>query len=112
METCAIHFYPKEHDHMDFIVCFEDKFDMHWEKTLKECGKVAKIPEDKVQEIAKCVRGDLGNKLEHQMALRTGPHQSVPWILIDGKLNMDTEKDLLTPVCNAYLGTKPAACPK
>jgi len=38
--------------------------------------------------INKCVTGDLGNNLEHQMALQTGllspPHTYVPWITFDG----------------------------
>ncbi|GFN89146.1 leucine rich repeat protein [Plakobranchus ocellatus] len=114
VETCTIHYFPKEKDHIVFIGCFEQKYDEShdWQATLETCAKAANFSQAKVAEISQCVSGDLGNTLEHAMAARTGPHQWVPWILLDGVLNMDAETRLLELVCDAYKGAKPTVCSK
>ncbi|XP_053739994.1 gamma-interferon-inducible lysosomal thiol reductase-like [Synchiropus splendidus] len=68
--------------------------------------------------VVNCVKGDQGNKLMHQNALKTDalqpPHEYVPWIVINGvhteKLQQDAMASLFTLVCNMYKGPKPEAC--
>ncbi|KAL0966652.1 hypothetical protein UPYG_G00297890 [Umbra pygmaea] len=75
-------------------------------------------PTIKWDSIMSCVKGDLGNQLMHQNALKTGalkpPHQYVPWIVINGEHTEDLQNkamgSLFTLVCSMYKGKKPEAC--
>lgn len=68
--------------------------------------------------VVSCVKGELGNQLMHQNALKTGalkpPHDYVPWITINGehteKLQDEAMASLFTLVCNMYKGSKPEVC--
>ncbi|XP_034742813.1 gamma-interferon-inducible lysosomal thiol reductase [Etheostoma cragini] len=70
------------------------------------------------ESVMKCVKGDVGNQLMHQNALKTEalkpPHQYVPWVTINGEHTEDLQNkamnSLFTLVCSMYKGTKPVAC--
>ncbi|XP_042354263.1 gamma-interferon-inducible lysosomal thiol reductase [Plectropomus leopardus] len=70
------------------------------------------------ESIMSCVKGDLGNQLMHQCALKTKalapPHAYVPWITINGEHTDDLQNKAMTSlfslVCNMYKGPKPPAC--
>lgn len=57
-----------------------------------------------------------GNTIMHEVGLATTslqpPHQWTPWVVLNGKPLSSSQLNLpLTRlVCNAYTGTKPAAC--
>ncbi|KAJ8011320.1 hypothetical protein DPEC_G00056920 [Dallia pectoralis] len=65
-----------------------------------------------------CVKGEKGNALMHQNAMKTGSlkpaHQYVPWIVINGvhtdELQDQAMGSLFTLVCSMYKGPKPVAC--
>ncbi|CAB1325984.1 unnamed protein product [Coregonus sp. 'balchen'] len=92
-------------------------------------------PNTKWDSIMTCVKGDQGNQLMHQNAVKTGAlkpaHNYVPWIVINGvsslRLNMlvvcvskftehtDDLQDkamssLFTLICSMWKGPKPEAC--
>lgn len=54
---------------------------------LSQCLGVY-FPDTTWDSVMKCVKGDEGNKLMHQNALKTNalkpPHEYVPWITING----------------------------
>ncbi|XP_005090370.1 gamma-interferon-inducible lysosomal thiol reductase [Aplysia californica] len=111
VDACVIHYKPKFKDHYRFIVCFEKNVDYKsqaWKEALEKCGKRYDMP---VEEIASCVTTKLGNTLEHEMALRTGPHQWVPWLILNGVHTPQAGDNLLRAVCKAYKGPKPKGCP-
>jgi len=50
-----------------------------------QCATQYKV---ELQPIIDCANGDMGNKLEHQMAMMTDalqpPHKYVPWVTVNG----------------------------
>ncbi|XP_071851125.1 gamma-interferon-inducible lysosomal thiol reductase-like isoform X2 [Apostichopus japonicus] len=112
LETCTLHFEK-----------FPTAFD------IIHCAEVATFPIDAYSkcvtkfgadfdQINECAKGDLGNQLEHEMALQTAalvpPHKYVPWVTVNGDHTEDMEKkaeaDLLSLVCSTYQGTQPKEC--
>ena len=67
IETCAIHFYPNVTDFFPFIHCTETSGKIP-RKAAPSCAQKFDLD---YSEIWSCVSGDLGNKLEHEMALKT-----------------------------------------
>ncbi|KAM9844510.1 gamma-interferon-inducible lysosomal thiol reductase [Aulostomus maculatus] len=75
-------------------------------------------PELSWDRVMGCAKGDLGNQLMHQNALKTEaldpPHQFVPWVTVNGKhtdeLQDKAMSSLFSLVCSMYQGTKPEAC--
>ncbi|KAJ8308009.1 hypothetical protein KUTeg_012883 [Tegillarca granosa] len=80
-----------------------------------ECSQHFKVDYDA---ITKCANSDMGNQLEHQMALKTmalnPPHKYVPWVTINGvhteEMEKKVEDDLVKLLCDMYTGDKPPAC--
>ncbi|RUS84450.1 hypothetical protein EGW08_007834 [Elysia chlorotica] len=111
LETCVIHHYPNTTQHLNIIQCIEEDFVItmgyDWKDTLRKCSDGVDVAK-----ITACTQGKEGNALEHQVALRTGPHDYVPWILIDGKQDAGALNNLLASVCKAYKGTPPKECHK
>nr|ALB00669.1 GILT-2 [Anguilla japonica] len=68
--------------------------------------------------IMDCVKGDVGNKLMHDNAVRTKalnpPHKYVPWVTVNGghtdEIEQKATSALFNLVCSLYKGPKPAAC--
>uniref|UniRef100_A0A8C7MT18 Gamma-interferon-inducible lysosomal thiol reductase n=1 Tax=Oncorhynchus kisutch TaxID=8019 RepID=A0A8C7MT18_ONCKI len=75
-------------------------------------------PNTKWDSIMTCVKGDQGNQLMHQNAVKTGAlkpaHDYVPWIVINGEHTDDLQKkamsSLFTLICSMWKGPKPEAC--
>ncbi|KAG7456579.1 hypothetical protein MATL_G00237290 [Megalops atlanticus] len=97
------------------ISCMESAFDVL--SAGEPCVKLY-APSIKWDSIMKCVKGDLGNKLMHENAQKTGalkpPHKFVPWVTINGEHTDDIQQkamsSLFNLVCSLYKGPKPAAC--
>lgn len=112
LESCTLHF---------------EKFPTAFE--IIHCAEVSLYPIDAYQkcvtdfggdydQIHDCAKGSLGNKLEHEMALKTEaldpPHNYVPWVTVNGVHTEDmekaAEKNLLSLVCTTYQGQPPEEC--
>lgn len=115
IETCAIHFYPKASVYFPFIHCIESSLSIP-RKVAPSCAKKFKLDYSKIED---CANGKLGNRLEHEMALKTQalnpPHLYVPWVTLDGvhtkKIQKQAENDLIGLICKTYKGsTKPQPC--
>jgi interferon gamma-inducible protein 30 len=115
IETCAIHFYPNTSNFFPFIHCIESSSKIP-RVVAPSCAQKFKLNYSKIES---CANGDLGNSLEHEMALKTEAlkpdHTYVPWITLNGvhteEIENKAESDLVKLVCNTYKGSpKPQAC--
>lgn len=117
IETCAISLLKNISVSFPFVYCFEKSIERPGDlKTAAEnCAKTIGID---YAPIDSCVSGPMGNKLEHEMAMKTDAlepqHEYVPWVTINGKhtekIQREAENNLLKLVCEYYTGTKPSAC--
>ncbi|KAK9979443.1 hypothetical protein ABG768_012874 [Culter alburnus] len=97
------------------IFCMESGVDVL--KAAQPCLGVY-FPEVTWDSVMECVKGDQGNKLMHENAVKTKalkpPHEYVPWITINGEHTDDLQdkamNSLLSLVCSLYKGDKPPAC--
>ncbi|XP_035526033.1 gamma-interferon-inducible lysosomal thiol reductase [Morone saxatilis] len=97
------------------IFCMESSSDVI--KSAQKCVEIY-TPELNWDNVMGCVKGDKGNQLMHQNALKTQalkpPHQYVPWVTINGEHTEDLQNkamsSLYTLVCSLYKGPKTEAC--
>lgn len=120
IETCAISLLKNISTSFPFVYCFEKNIESgsgEPQTVAQNCAKSLAID---YAPIEACVSGPLGNKLEHEMAMKTGAlepqHEYVPWVTINGKhteeIQRKAERNLLELVCEYYPGTKPKDCEK
>ncbi|TRY58949.1 hypothetical protein DNTS_033922 [Danionella cerebrum] len=113
IETCLLN--KLGLDGLLVVFCMESAEDVL--KAAQPCLQVYR-PDVTWGSIMECVKGDQGNILMHENALKTNalnpPHQYVPWITINGEHTEDLESkalnSLLNLVCSLYKGEKPNAC--
>lgn len=97
------------------IFCMEAATDVL--KAVKPCVELFS-PQLSYEKLWSCVKGDLGNQLMHQNALKTKAlqptHTFVPWITVNGIHTEDLQSkamsSLISLVCSMYKGTKPDVC--
>lgn len=115
IETCAIHYHPNSTVYFPFIYCIESSASLP-RNVAPECASKFGFDYSQIQS---CVEGPLGNKLEHEMALKTNalqpPHTFVPWVTLNGvhteKIQNEAQDDLVKLICETYQGSpKPQAC--
>ncbi|KAM3604028.1 uncharacterized protein V6R79_005484 [Siganus canaliculatus] len=112
IETCLLNMTSSAYA---IIFCMESSADVI--NNAQNCAKLYS-PELDWTKVTSCVKGDLGNQLMHQNALKTAAlkpsHQYVPWITINGEHTEDLQNkamaSLYTLVCSLYKGDKPPAC--
>jgi interferon gamma-inducible protein 30 len=116
IETCAISLLKNITVSFPFVHCFEKNInDKDPHTVAKQCAEDLDID---YSPIDACQSGSLGNRLEHEMALKTDAlepkHNYVPWITLNGKhtekIQDEAEDNLLKLVCEYYTGPKPSAC--
>jgi len=81
-------------------------------------GCVEKLSQLSFDKIQTCAKGPEGNKLEHQVGVKTDnlnpSHTYVPWVVVNddhtNSLQSAAMTDLLGLVCKLYQGSKPAEC--
>ncbi|XP_051990350.1 gamma-interferon-inducible lysosomal thiol reductase-like [Xyrauchen texanus] len=113
IETCLLN--KLGFDAIPVIFCMESGTDVL--KAAQPCLGIYK-PDITWDSIMECVKGDLGNKLMHENAMKTDAlkpsHQYVPWITINGEHSEDLQdkamNSLFSLVCSLYKGEKTAAC--
>ena len=95
------------------LECMEESGD-NFETVVPQCVKKFGFDADA---IATCATSQHGIAVQHENAVKTGAlspaHHYVPWIVINGQHNEDTQgeaqENLLSVVCG-LLSTKPAGC--
>lgn len=113
VETCALHILHDQAAFMPYIHCVETSGPSI--PNAKACAQSLKVDWGK---IASCANSTMGNKLEHEMAVKTNAlnprHDYVPWITMNGKhtwqIQDQATNDLIKLVCDNYVGIKPHAC--
>lgn len=114
IQTCGIHILGNLSEIYPFVDCMEQS-GLFPDKSGPMCAKKFGVD---YKAILNCVNGPLGNKLEHQMAVKTDklypPLTSVPWVTLNGvhtnEIQKEAETDLQRLICDTYTGTKPKAC--
>ncbi|XP_029308981.1 gamma-interferon-inducible lysosomal thiol reductase [Cottoperca gobio] len=112
IEACLLN---KTDAAIQIIYCMESSTDVI--EAAKSCAELY-FPELNWDSIMSCVKGDVGNQLMHQNALKTQalnpPHKYVPWITINGEHTEDLQNKAMTSlfslVCSMYKGPKHPAC--
>ena len=115
IESCALHMEKNKTNAFFFIHCMEDIAE--YPKAAKKCAPKFNIDYDKLMT---CANSDQGAQLEHSMAIITGelnpPHTYVPWVTLNGvhteDINEKAAKNLLSFICDTYMGPKPDVCKK
>ncbi|CAC5396506.1 IFI30 [Mytilus coruscus] len=111
IESCAIYILKNERASFNYSHCIASYLNsqrsVDFPKAAKKCANEQNINYDQIDA---CANGQLGNQLEHQMALMTRelnpPHDYVPWVTINGvhteALQNQTETDLIRVVSDTY----------
>ncbi|EAR91679.2 gamma-interferon-inducible lysosomal thiol reductase (macronuclear) [Tetrahymena thermophila SB210] len=101
---------------LELIICVEEEIKryaqiqmVNYDKILNKCYQKKKISAQDLKKIVKCNSGEEGNILQHLAAQKTESQtelQFVPWILVDGKYEVQQynsiTKDLVIFVCDYY----------
>lgn len=93
IETCALALLEEDVANT-LLVCIEENivsFKKDFDQTLAKCMCGEKEP----KEILDCAKGNLGNELLYKVAKKTGEHNYVPFVLVDGVHDRETENRIL-----------------
>ncbi|KAH7838766.1 hypothetical protein Vadar_030883 [Vaccinium darrowii] len=112
IEACAISVWPDLNKHFSFIYCVET---LVYELNFAEwetCFDKLSLDSTPIYE---CYNSGYGTELELQYAGETNtlqpPHDSVPWVVVDGQPLYDDYENFISYICEAYKGaTLPYAC--
>ena len=87
--TCSLNILGRIKGQLNLICLLENIYNnnRNFDSTLEYC---LNSEPTKLQEIKDCVNSDIGNIYQHQMAQKTGEHKGVPWILVDGVYDEET----------------------
>ena len=125
IETCALAKIDDPLVQFKYIDCIEHNDESRdptqdYFKVAIACAELADLADDVVSNMQDCATGVEGNRLEHEMAVKTDsldpPHKYVPYIVVNGNHTDDIQNavtdSLLNYVCNAYTGSdKSPGCP-
>ena len=119
IESCAIYVLKNEAKSFTYSHCIAKYLETEkTENITKGAEKCAKEQNIDFEQIHSCANSQLGNQLEHQMALQTNAlnpqHQYVPWVTINGihteEIQKKAEKNLVKLICDTFQGSKPSTC--
>ena len=87
--SCSLNILGRIKGQLNLICLLENIYNnnRNFDSTLEYC---LNSEPNKLQEIKDCVNSDIGNIYQHQMAQKTGEHKGVPWILVDGVYDEET----------------------
>ena len=106
VELCAQKHFSDE-EAWKMILCEETSVDFS-DEGVAACAKEAGID---AATILECAKGTEGPLLHLEAADKTPKdHKWVPWVVVDGKVR--DKQPVLTMICDAYKGEKPASCKK
>ena len=109
IETCSIQIQGRIKSY-ETILCIEsniENYDLNFDNTLEFC---LKNDQKILQEIKNCVESDMGNLYEHQMAQKTEEHNHVPWIVVNGIHDEDTENKIIESLIDYICGDDKTKC--
>ena len=118
MEACALNVTGKQNG-LAFAVCVEENLENYGEDFTQTGTYCAGVVGANFNDINSCMQSDLGNKVQHDIAVQTEnlqpSHQYVPWVVVNGAHDTNVENqvmnDMLSYICQNYKGTvKIAAC--
>ena len=106
--TCSLNILGRIKGQLNIICLLENinKFNRNFDTTLEYCLN----SEPELQEIKYCVNSDIGNIYQHQMAQKTSEHLGVPWILVDGIYDEDTNDKIWTSLIDYLCGDDKSKC--
>ena len=109
ISTCSLNVLGRINGQLNIICLLENiyNFNRNFDLTLEYC--LSSQP-DILQEIKDCVKSDIGNIYQHQMAQKTGDHLGVPWILVDGVYDDDTTDQIWTSLIDYLCGDDKSKC--
>ena len=109
ISTCSLNVLGRINGQLNIICLLENiyNFNRNFDITLEYC--LSSQP-DILQEIKDCVKSDIGNIYQHQMAQKTGDHLGVPWILVDGVYDDDTTDQIWTSLIDYLCGDDKSKC--
>ena len=107
--TCSLNILGRIKGQLNIICLLENinKFNRNFNTTLEYC---LNSEPNELQEIKDCVSSDIGNIYQHQMAQKTGEHLGVPWILVDGVYDEDTNDKIWTSLIDYLCGDDRSKC--
>ena len=93
VSTCILNVLGRIEGQLNIICLYENIYlhDKNFDETLEYC--MSSQPE-LLKEVQDCVKSDMGNIYQHQMAQKTGDHLYVPWILVDGVYDEETNEKI------------------
>ena len=110
VETCAIQILGKVQSYST-ILCIESniaKYNKDFDRTLEFC---LSSDQTSLQEIKECVKSDLGNYYEHQMAQKTDVnHMWVPWVVVNGYHDENEENEIIESLIDFVCGDDKTKC--
>ena len=109
IETCSIQIQGRIKSY-ETILCIEsniENYELNFDNTLEFC---LKNDQKILQEIKNCVESDMGNLYEHQMAQKTEEHNHVPWIVVNGIHDEDTENKIIESLIDYICGDDKTKC--
>ena len=110
IETCAIQIQGRIKSY-ETILCIEsniENYDLNFDNTLAFC---LSKDQNTLEEIKKCVKSDMGNIYEHQMAQKTDiNHKWVPWVVVDGVHDEEIENQIIDSLIDYLCGEDKTIC--
>ena len=107
--TCSINILGRIRGQLNLICILDNiyKNNRDFDLTLEEC---LSSDTESLQEIKDCVKSDIGNQYQHQMAGKTLDHLGVPWILVDGVYDEETNDKIWESLIDYLCGDDKSKC--
>ena len=107
--TCSINILGRIRGQLNLICILDNiyKNNRDFDLTLEEC---LSSDTESLQEIKDCVKSDIGNQYQHQMAEKTLDHLGVPWILVDGIYDEETNDKIWESLIDYLCGDDKSKC--
>lgn len=108
MQACAKWQNTTWQEYWPFLQCMESEYESQGVAAAKTCVKGSKIDYDHLE---LCYNGKDGDLAQLREAKQTVDHPGTPDVVVAGKAVVDFDAGtIIKAVCNAYTGSKPAAC--
>ena len=112
MEACALNVTGKQNG-LAFSLCLEENLDNYSDDFTQAGDYCAGVVGVNINDINSCMQSDLGNQVQHDIAVQTEnlqpSHQYVPWVVVNGAHDTNVENqvlnDMLSYICQTYKGT-------